>query len=170
MPREISAGLRRALDQPETGEALLIFVSITHPELSVTIRAVSDAVDYVWRGETWYGIPFEIELVSDDDRPPSARIAMQNVDRRIGEAVRGLATPPRLTLDVVAASEFDETASPRVPLSGEPEAEYTAAKLFLADVRGDAGFIEGQMTGWNYVQEIWPGIRATQNRLPGLFR
>ena len=170
MPRQISASMRYALERPETGEALLVFLTITHPELSTAIRVVSDAVDYVWNGETYIGFPFDISLISDGDGPPKARLSVQNVDRRIGEAVRGLSTPPRLRIDVLAASAFDETETPRIAATtGEPEAEYSAPHLFLANVTGDL-FLDGEIRGWDYVQEVWPGIRATQNRLPGLFR
>ncbi|MDZ4382798.1 MAG: DUF1833 family protein [Parvibaculum sp.] len=170
MPRALSAPFRYSLERQETGEALIVFLTITHPALSEAIRVVSDGVDYVWNGLTYTGFPFEISLISDGDRPPSAQLSVQNVDRRIGEAVRDLASPPRLRIDVLAASDFDESATPRVSATtGEPEAEYTAASLFLANVRGDA-FLEAEITGWNYLQEVWPGIRATQNRLPGLYR
>jgi len=169
MPRALSAPLRHALERQETGAAIIVFLTVTHPELPVTIRVASDAADYLWGGETWRGIPVDVTLVSDGDRPPSARLSMQNVDRRIGEAVRGLSSPPRLRIDLVSASAFNETAVPRVPLDGEPEAEYSAPHLFLRNVKAD-DFLEAEIAGWNYVQEVWPGIRATQNRLPGLYR
>lgn len=243
MPRSLTAPFRYSLERQETGEALIVFVTITHPELPSAIRVANDAVDYVWNGDTYIGFPFDISLISDGDQPPSARLTVQNVDRRIGEAVRDLTSPPRLRIDLLAASDFDETANPRVPknlaiygtplteaivgadyewfgtISGgvkpytpsiqnpapgmqiemsdentyrvfgplteagtfeniiiqvtadqpAPVAEYTAASLFLSNVRGDA-FLDGEIVGWNYLQEVWPGIRATQNRLPGLYR
>ena len=169
MPRSLTAPFRYSLERQETGEALIVFVTITHPDLPAAIRVANDAVDYVCNGDTYIGFPFDISLISDGDKPPSARLTVQNVDRRLGEAVRDLASPPRLRIDLLAASDFDETADPRVPAAGEPSAEYTAASLFLSNVRGDA-FLDGEITGWNYLQEVWPGIRATQNRLPGLYR
>jgi len=47
MARQISASLRKELEDQETGDAILVFITITHPDLDEAIRVVSDTVDYV---------------------------------------------------------------------------------------------------------------------------
>lgn len=170
MPRILSASLRREIERQETDEALIAFLTITHPDLDAAIRVCSDGVDYVWGGETFIGFPFDAQLLTDGDQPPVAQLAVQNVDRRIGNSLRSLTGPARLRLDIVAASWFDRSAAPRLPIAAEPSAEYTADKLFLANVKCDDLQITADIVSWNYLQDIWPGLRATQNRLPGLFR
>jgi hypothetical protein len=132
---------------------------------------VADAVDYIWNGETYQGFQFDLQLVSDKESPPRGKLTLQNVDERIGHTVLALNGPMRVRVDLIAASAFDQTTDPRVPLeSGDPAPDYTADKLFLTDVTGDVFELSGTLKGWDYIQEIWPGTRATQNRLPGLFR
>jgi hypothetical protein len=171
MARQISASLRKELEDQETGDAILVFITITHPDLDEAIRVVSDTVDYVWNSDTYIGFPFDIQLLTDNDSPPRASLTIQNVDRRIGNAIDSLTSPPRFRIDVMGASWFDQTVVPRVAIdSPEPEADYTADRLFLSDVTVTAFEVSATIVSWNYVQEVWPGIRATQSRLPGLYR
>lgn len=170
MARAIPLSLRRELERQETGEAALGFLEISHSSLAETIRVVSDGVDYVWRGETWIGFPYDMRMLTDTDEPPRAQLAVQDVDPRIGTSLRGLRGPARLKLDFVAASWFDQTVSPRVAIDDEPEPFLTMDKLFLINVEGDGLQLSGDIVSWDYLQEIWPGVRAVQNLLPGLFR
>lgn len=167
--RRISSGFRREIERTESGEIALIFLAISHPELEEIIRVVSDPKDFVWGGETFQGFQFEIDLLTDNDRFPEARLTIQNVDQRIGEALRKVTAPARLRIDVLAGSQFDLTVSPRAEI-GTAQPEYTADALYLVDVEVDVMQITGRITSWNYSQELWPGIRATQDRCPGLFR
>jgi hypothetical protein len=170
MSRTLSASLKRVLGSQEQDEALICFLTITHALLSDPVRVCSDTVDYVWNGATFIGFPFDLQILSDNDEPPTAKLSIQNVDRRIGEAVQLLDSPARLRIDVLAASWFNASATPRVALGDTPFADYTADKLFLTNVKADALAVSADIVSWNYTQEIWPGIRATQDRLPGLFR
>ena len=169
MPRPISASLRRWLDMQESGEAILAFLTITHADLADPITVVSDGVDYVWDGVTYIGFPFRFGLLSDEEGPPRCQIEVQNVDRKIGDALRALSSPARLRLDLVAAGEFDRASDPRVAL-GTPPVEYSASHLFLVNVAVDAMMVTGDVVSWDYTQDTWPARRATQDRYPGLFR
>lgn len=170
MSRTISASLKRTINRQEEDEALICFLTITHAMISEPVRVCSDTVDYVWGGNTFIGFPFDLQLLSDNDDPPTAKLSIQNVDQKIGEAVQLLDSPARLRIDVLAASWFNPSATPRVAISGTPTPDYTADKLFLTNVKADALAVTADIVSWNYTQEIWPGIRATQDRLPGLFR
>jgi hypothetical protein len=169
MPRSISSGYRLSTHSVFSDDVDLIFLTISHDTLLDPLRVVRDTKDYVYDGETWTGFPFEISILSDTDEAPSATLEIQNVDLIIGETIHNLMTPPRLKLELLSSDDFDLTVDPRVEI-GTPSPEYVADKLFLANVRLDALTVSGEIVGWDYVQRTWPGIRATQNRLPGLFR
>lgn len=169
MPRALSGALRRQLNLQESGEAILAFLTITHADLAEPITVVGDGVDYVWDAVTYVGFPFRFALLSDEEGPPRCQIEVQNVDRKIGDALRALPSPARLRLELVAASEFDQTADPRTPL-GTPPIEYSASHLFLVNVSVDAMTVTGDVVSWDYTQDTWPARRATQDRYPGLFR
>lgn len=169
MPRNISPAYRYSTESVHSSVVDLIFLTISHPELVTPIRVVNDTRDYVRDGLTWIGVPFSISLMSDEDTPPVAQIQVQNVDQSIGDAVREMSSPARMKVELLSSSDFDITVVPRTPI-GTPSIEYVSDKLFLADVKMDALVVTGQLVGWDYMQRTWPGIRATQNRLPGLFR
>jgi hypothetical protein len=167
--RDISLSFRRSVESVLSPEVDLAFVTISHPSIADPIRVVSDTVDYSWGGYTWVGFPFDIQLLTDNDQPPTARMQFQNVDQLIGQGIQLLSSAPRLRLQLLSSADFDLTVEPRVPY-GEPSVEYDADKLFLSNVQLDALTVSAQIVGWDYLQRSWPGIRATQNRLPGLFR
>lgn len=169
MPRTLSASFRQAVESRYSDAVDLVFLTISHPTLAEAIRVVSDTVDYVYDGETWTGFPFDLQLLSDDDQPPQAKLEIQNVDTLIGRTVRALSLPPRLKIELLSSADFDLNADPRTAL-GTPSVEYTADALFLVDVTMDAMTVSGTIRGWDFLQRVWPGRRATQDRYPGLFR
>ena len=120
-------------------------------------------------GETFTGFQFDITIMSDNDQAPFAKLSIQNVDRSIGEALRSIDNPAVLTLEIIAGSEFDQTVDPRTELTTAART-YTAQELNLIGVDADAIFITGRLQTRDYSKEIWPGLMATQDIFPGLFR
>jgi hypothetical protein len=167
--RSISASFRQSVESRFQQDVDLVFITINHPLLDPPLRFVSDTIDYSWDGEDWTAFPFDIQLMSDDDSAPRAQLEIQNVDSRIGEGIRSLTTPPRLRIDLLSSADFDLTVRPRMPIS-VPFVEYTADKLFLINVKIDPMVVTADIVGWDFGQRSWPGIRATKNRLPGVYR
>ncbi|MFG1238001.1 DUF1833 family protein [Xanthobacter autotrophicus DSM 597] len=169
MRRVIPSSLRRVLDLQESGEAIIGFLTISHASLATSIRVAADGVDYLWLGETWIGFPFKFALLSDGEGAPRTQIEVQNVDRKIGDALRAITSPARVQIDILAASEFDQGADPRTPL-GTPLVAYSAKHLFLVNVSVNPLAVTGDLVSWDYTQDTWPGRRATQERCPALYR
>lgn len=167
--RTFSTTFRAALEEPYNDDPPMVFITINHPTLLQPIRCVFDVVDYVLNGNSYVGFPFEIVLVSDSEDAPRGRLSVQNVDRIIGEAVKGLTSPPQVTIEIYPASDFDLTVSPRVAL-GTPQLAYRAAFLYLRNISVDVLTASGDLTSWQYANLPWPGKFATQALLPGLFR
>ena len=172
MPRSVSLSYRKAIESPFNDEANLAFLTITHPTLSVPIRVNWDTKDYVYNGNTFIGFPFELSILTDDESPPTARLAIQNIDPRISDALRGLGSPLRIKIELLHTDDFDLSVTPRVAIVGSPppNVAYSADKLFLINIKSDILTLSADITGWNYLQRVWPGVRATQERFPGLFR
>lgn len=169
MARVISGALRRWLNLQESGAAVIAFLTITSDDLAEPICVAGDGVDYVRGGVTYIGFPFKFGLLTDEEGAPRCQIEVQNVDRKIGDALRALSSPARLKLELISADEFDQTAGPRTAL-GTPPIEYVANHLFLVNVSVDAMAVTGDVVSWDYTQDTWPARRATQDRYPGLFR
>ena len=160
--RNVTLSFRKAAESQFNDDVDLCFLTISHPQLITPIRVVWDAVDFIYGGNTYIGFPFDITLLSDDENPPKAVLAIQNVDQVIGETVR-------LRIDLLSSVDFDLTVKPRTEV-GTATLIYRADKLFLTNVKLDVLQIQADIVGWNYLQRVWPGVRARQDIFPGLFR
>lgn len=174
MRRSLAASLRRELDRQETAEAMLVFVEISSPDIADVIRVVSDGAPFIFNGHEWLAFGFDAELLTDGEEPPEGRLTVQNVDRRIGDAIRATTRPPRVSIYVVPASEFDESVSPRTEI-GQTESParhavpaYSATFLDLTDVEANVMEVVGTLRSRNYTQRAWPGRRATKDYCPAL--
>jgi len=171
--RSINVSFRKEAESSLSGEADLCFLTITHYKLIDPIRVVWDVKDYVYAGNTFIGFPFDIQIMSDDETPPKAQLTIQNIDSRIGETIRSLVSPPRLKLEILSTLDFNTAVDPRVELSGgSPPSNviYSFDRAFLTNVKVDFLTVSGDIVGWDYLQRVWPGKRATQALCPGLFR
>lgn len=178
--REISQQLDAELDAPRSVTALLYFLTIEHPRITEPIRAVSNEYgdnvrDHILGGNRYFGIPFQLEIVSDDERPPRGRLSVLNIERKVGLAVRLLQSRPLLTIEQYAASDFtavvDDEEEAKLPI-GTPVVEYRAPFLTLVNLTGNAMWVEGDIASFvaDISREPASPIRATQDRFPGLFR
>lgn len=146
----------------------LTFVQISHPALAEPIRVVSDVIEYEWNGATWQPYPFGFRRLTDEDAMPETRLVVQNVDRVLGTTLRSLSGRASVSLWILTSADFDLTAEPRVPL-GTVTPLYQFDGYDLTDVTIDPIQISGRVTLRDYSTEPWPGIRATEDRFPGLF-
>jgi hypothetical protein len=160
---------RAALENPDAPDALLAFLTITHPGLADPIRVVSDVIDYLRDGVTYVGIPFEFKPLTDRDGNPMTQLRMSNVDRRLAQAIRGFTGRPTVALELCSTADFDLSVQPREPV-GAVAAIYAFHSFSLVNIIVTATDITAEVILQDYGVEPWPAIRATQDRLPGLFR
>lgn len=157
MSRNISAGTRQALFAAETAEAFIILLTFAHESLAEPIRVCSDSMDTVSRGNAYVAYPFELTLPDDDEsRAPRARLVIDNVDRQIVATLRGLATSPVLTLEIV------RTAAPDV-------VEAVFHDFRLRNVRYDSHVIEADLTIEDFTAEPYPAGSFCPSLFPGIF-
>lgn len=167
--RPIAPDTRDVLERQTAPDAMLPFITITHPNLSEPIRAVSDVLDYIWGGNTYVGIPFGFQLLNDDEAAPTTQITVQNVDRRLGQALRSLPGRARVRVDILSSADFDLSVVPRTEIATAAPI-YAMQHFELIDITVTATEVSGTLMLRDYSQEPWPGVSATQSRCPGLFR
>src|SRR6185369_17884353 len=107
--RSLAGAFRGELESPLSSEVAVIFITIDHPDLQVPIRVNTDIVDYVYGGNTFTGTGIDVGLLSDDEQVPRLQVSFVNVDRTIGQIILSLTTPPRIKLELLAKSDFDES-------------------------------------------------------------
>ena len=127
--RSLTAALRYIMMQQETGEVVLVLLTITHPSLSEPIRLVNDATsesgstNLVRGGQTYVAFPFDIQLPTDvDSEAPRARLTVCNVSREIVAFARSANPAPEVMIEIVRAAAPDEGGTVFGPLEfGSPE-------------------------------------------------
>lgn len=173
--RQLSPNLRRALEEPRSQEYVVVLLRIEHETIANPILVANDVINYVYNGETYFGFPFEIELVGDGAQVPRGQLRIQNVDRQIGEAVLNLTTPPRLSILLFAQSDFAEAQAvgdgvyedTRFENEGITP-EYEANHLIFGSISVNAMDVTGEIVSFDMSNEPWPALRSTADRLPGL--
>lgn len=168
MSRAGAVAKRAELEDVASPNAILAFLTVTHSRLSEPIRVVSDVFDYIWAGATYTGMPFDVKLLTDGDGPPETQLRIQNVDRRIGRAIREIAERAQVRLDILSAADFDLSADPRTEI-GTPATIYGYRYFELIDVQVNAVEITGRVFLRAYDQEPF-GFSATEARCPGLYK
>lgn len=169
MSRATAIAARAALEDPASPDALLAFLTIRHPALPAPLRIVSDVMDYVQGGDTYIGIPFGFKLLSDDESVPRTQLRLSNVDRQIGQALRAMTGRAEVQLQLMSTADFDLGTDPRVEI-GSAAVIYGFQHFALVNASVTATEVTGELILQDYSVEPWPNVRATQDRLPGLFR
>ena len=106
----------------------------------------SDGVDTISNGQTFQPFPFEITLPDDvEGRAPQAQLRIDNTSQEIIAILRGLTTPPSVTMQIV------RSATPNVV-----EREWIGLEWRASTI--DVGFITGRLTVDDMATEEFPYI------------
>ena len=158
MPRSLSIVAREAILASSTGEAFLVLLELSHPQLGQSILVTSDAVATVVGAHVYQPFPFVVSMPAEtEDAPPSVQLTIDAIDRSIIQAVRSVSGEPiTLTMKVVLAS------SPATIEAGPYEFK-------LRDVEYDAFNVSGQLQLDTPFVEPDPPVRFTPSTTPGAF-
>lgn len=166
--RQLGATFRAEIEDPNNPDPALVFITFDHETWDDPKHFNWDVRNYEFDGKFWIGFPFQLVLPGDGESSPQGSLAIQNVDREIGETIKALRDAPTVEIQIYSAVDFDLTVDPAVPL-GTPARAYHAQYLFLREITVDAMSVQGQLMSWDYIQEPWPSRRATSALLPGLY-
>ena len=157
MSRDISTGARQSLNAPETEDAFLILLTLSHADMAEPLRVTNGGEDVTSRGNLFTAYPFELSLPDDDaGQSPEARLVIDNIDRQIVRALRSLSTAPLVLIEIVRAAEPDVV-----------EAKFEDFRL--TNVSYDANLVQGNLTIEDFTAEPFPAGTFTPGHFPGLF-
>ena len=153
----VNNNLLSALSGQETGEAILVLLTITHPTISPSIRVTSDAVTTTSNGNSFLPYPFRLTLPDDPDNGfSSGALVIDNVSRDIISSIRAITTPPKVTIQIV--------------LGSDPDTIYVEFSDFkLSKITYDVLKITGNLVLDHFINEPFPGTRMTPATFPGMF-
>ena len=144
------------LSAQETGTAWLVLLTLTHPELDRPIRVTSDGVETMSNGNLFSPFPFEVTLPDDvEGRTPQAQLRIDNTTQEIIALLRGLTTPPVLTIQIVRSADPDVIEREWVGI------EWRSSQY-------DVGVITGTLTVDDLATEEFPYV-TFDGRFKGLW-
>ena len=164
MSRGVSLEFIAAVNAQETDEAFIVLVTIDHPDLPEPIYLNSSGANIDSRVSLglgpWLACPFQVTLSDDsDDRPPQAKLVIDNVDRGLVAAIREAAAggvAPVVTLEVVKASAPDLV-------------EMVLTDFEMREITYNSLTIETTLTLESLFNEPACGYSFTPTHFPGLF-
>lgn len=109
MSRDVSLDFIAAVNAQETDEAFIVCVTIDHPDLPTPVYLNNSGQNISRIIGVFLACPFQPTLADDsDDRPPVAKLVIDNIDRTLVAAIREAAAggvAPVVTLELVKASD-----------------------------------------------------------------
>jgi hypothetical protein len=157
MRESVSLAYLQATKAQHSDEAIGALLTFEDKDLPAPIRLTDLGRNIVSRGNTFLACFIEATILDDDpDRPPEARIAVSNIDRRIIVALRSTLTPASVTLEIIRASDPDYV-------------EAVMPDLELRNIKYNTLIIQGALTPQDIKDH--PGIDYyfTPSHFPGLF-
>ena len=150
--------------------ALLSFIIVEHPALPGGIlRYVTDPLEFVWEGNTYTPIGgVEIPLADDSESASRLRIIIPNIDKKVGQTLRRVATRIKVTQHLISTADFDLTANPRVEV-GSAAPFYSMTNFEVLEADFDALSAQLSLILRDYSQAQY-GLYAIQFLLPGINR
>ncbi len=157
MTRNVSAELKQAVYAQETEHEFVVLITIDHDDLEEAIRVNSSGTSIMHNGDTYVAFPFEVILPDDvDDRPPRAKLRIDNISREIVLAIRTISSAPRVTIRIVMMETPDVV-----------EAEFLDFRL--SNITYDQLTVEGDLTLEEFIGEPYPARVFSPADFPGLF-
>ena len=141
----------------ETGQAYLVLITISHPNIALPLTLTSDSVATVSNGVSFISCPFVFSIPDDqEDQLPVANLSLDNIDLSIVTAIRSLGTVPATVLmQVVMASTPNAI-----------EAQWTVT---MRNVEYDSSTVSADLRFDEILDEPFPGDLVTPATLPGVF-
>lgn len=156
MPRSLSLAAVADMFSQEVGVAYLVLVTITHPDLTETLRVTSDNVDTISRGNTFVSYPFNLAMPTDTpDAPPRTVITIDNVSRKIADALRSIVDAAKLTIECVRSTALDTV-------------EFSYDEFLLTNVKGDVFQVSGDLGIEDITAKPFPAKTYNPARFQGL--
>lgn len=175
MSRDVSNAFIAACNAQETDEAFIVCVTIDHPDLPAPIYLNNSGQNisrWLDSGDSsgdssgdgsevvFLACPFQPTLADDsDDRPPVAKLIIDNIDRGLVAAIREAAAggvAPVVTLELVKASDPDTV-----------EAAFTDFEM--REITYNSLTIEATLSLESLFKEPACGYSFTPTHFPGLF-
>lgn len=168
--RALTTEFLRAAYSQETDQVPVFLLTITHPDMTETIRVSSDPTQRIAefdshivygtqsRGNDFLFFPFKLTLPGENENGPvPAKLELDNVRREYTAALRAMVGPASIDIEMVLAG------TPDTVVLTFPEYQLSQAKY-------DANMITANLEIEQLANEPFPALGFTPSYFPGLFR
>jgi hypothetical protein len=168
----LSQAAKQAMFSAETSEQLITLVTIEYKNLQGATQYFRLADSYTQRisetdadvtygvqsgGNNYFFLPLQITLPDESDgNMPRCSINISDVTRYLTKAIRELYEPPKVTLQLVLASQPNTI-------------EASFGGLYITNITYSADTVQCQLEMINYASEPFPAYTFSPNYFPGLF-
>lgn len=154
---QVSATYLQAMLAQQTGEVILPFLKIEHPDLAQTYRVVNNTEQIVRADGTYMPFPFRIpEPEQIEKKIPQVQVEIDNTDLEINDALQNLSGYPTITFFTALAS------SPDTIESGPYVFSFKDVQVNERTITGTLGYEDDvfaqQVPGQNYLPSNSPGL------------
>lgn len=166
--RTLSLTMRQAMAAQETGQVVIVLLTISHPIMGgASFRVSSDPtqkfsdapLEYgtISRGNSFIFLPFSITLPDDaSERAPATQIQIENVTRQLVELIRSVSSRATVRIELVLAS------SPNI-------VEVAFPQFDLGSVSYNADTVTLELTMDSMTSEPYPSGTFDPSSFPALF-
>lgn len=140
----------------------LIELHYTIDEVSETFYIVNNRQAIVSNNKTYLPLAFAFTMPQDSDTAQSAKITIDNVDRRIAAFVLGI--PPNTKIYMEEHLLATELVSPTTDAGIEMTRSYV-----LKNVQVTRATVTGELSYLEYLQYRYPYLTKTPSKFPGVF-
>lgn len=157
MSRTLSPAAVRELLAQSSGEVFVLLLTLTHASMPA-VRLASNTEAVTSRGQVFLAFPFSLDLPADlAEQLVTVQLSISNVDRRLVQALRSIADPIAVTLEVVTA--------------GSPDTVEVGPYLFdMQSVSYNAASITATLSYEPILNEPFPAGSFTPQSFPQLFQ
>ena len=148
--------LREQLYAAESGDPLLILVTIEHDDLARTYRFVDDVAEIASGSDTYRPKPMQVTLPDERDRVPSGRLIVDSVDPAFGADLLSIDSPATVRVRLVLASDPDTV-----------EEDY--GDMELSDVVVTRTSVRARISLPDLAREPFPTGSFTPSHFPDIF-
>jgi len=158
--RNVTDAFIAACNAPQTEEGFFVLVTIDHPNLPGPIYLNNSGANIISRGMTFLACPIQPTISDDsDDRPPQAKLILDNVDRDLVGVIREAAADGialTVTLEIIKATDPDTV-------------EQALTDFEMKDVMYNSLTIEGTLSLEGLFAEPACAYTFSPTYCPGLF-
>lgn len=159
---------KQAAYAQQTDEVFIVLITLDSDELTQPIRIASDPYEnlpaegplvrgVISNGDTYIFVPIDMWLPKDDNTGVvSAKMSIENIDRRIVETARSVTKPVNVNIQCVLSDDVDRI-----------ELEFDGFKL--SNITYDVNEVTGDLTLDYWGLEPFPSGRFIPADFPGLF-